>query len=366
MADEGPGKRHRKGISLLELAEMFPDEGAAVKWFERVMWNGKRCCGHCGSLRTVESSHAKMPYWCSDCRSYFSVRTGTGMERSKVPVRKWAYAIYLDVTSLKGVAAVKLHRDIRVAYKTAWFMQQRIRGAFGAEGPAVLSGSVEVDEMSNAKRKELEGTGRGPMGKTVVVGARDRDTGQVAAQVIDSTDRETLQGFVDDHAGSDAALPIDDATAYKGSGRKHATVKHSAAGCVRSLEGATVDTTGGVESIRSMRARRAAVPARQGRAARVPQPPSGWADYDPATVWLKALARRGFPSSKVGRWEWRATCPHCSGVDRFRILRGPDGYISGSTKTVHMKPLDARCLDGCDAEAVARILYPFQRRSRVT
>jgi len=260
MAHTAPGKSHRKGISLLELAEMFPDEKAAVKWFERVMWPTERACGHCGSLRTVESSHAKMPYWCSDCRSYFSVRTGTVMERSKVPVLKWAYAIYLDVTSLKGVAAMKLHRDIKVAYKTAWFMQQRIREAFRAEGPAIFDGPVEVDEsyfggkranMSNARRKELEGAGRGPVGKTAVVAAKDRETKQVAARVIEATDRETLQGFVDEHASPDAALYTDDATAYKGSGREHETVKHSAAEYVRYLEGATIHTNG-VESFWSM------------------------------------------------------------------------------------------------------------------
>ena len=135
---KGPGRSHRKGISLIELAERFPTEEAAVKWFEDVVWPGERACGKCGSTRTVESSHAKMPYWCSDCRSYFSVRTGTVMERSKVPVRKWVYAIYLDVTGLKGVAAMKLHRDIGVSYKTAWFMQQRIREA--RDGPSCREG----------------------------------------------------------------------------------------------------------------------------------------------------------------------------------------------------------------------------------
>jgi len=50
------------------------------------------------------------------------------------------------------------------------------------------------------------------------------------------------------------------------------------------------------------------------------------------------------------------------------VLRGPDGYISGGegSRTVHTKPLDVRCLDGCDVLAVARILHPFQHRSRVT
>ena len=161
---KGPGRSHRKGISLIELAERFPTEEAAVKWFEDVVWPAERACGKCGGTRTVESSHAKMPYWCSDCRSYFSVRTETVMERSKVPVRKWVYAIYLDVTSLKGVAAMKLHRDIGVSYKTAWFMQQRIREAFAAEGPVAMSGPVEVDETymggKSRNRHASERTGR--------------------------------------------------------------------------------------------------------------------------------------------------------------------------------------------------------------
>ena len=65
-----------------------------------------------------------------------------------------------------------------------------------------FSGPVEVDEtymggkcrnMINAKRKELAGTGRGPVGKTAVLGAKDRETNQVAAQVVTSTDKQTLQ-----------------------------------------------------------------------------------------------------------------------------------------------------------------------------
>ena len=59
-----------------------------------------------------------MPYWCGDCRSYFSVRTGTPLQRSKVPLRKWAIAIYLEITSLKSVSSIKLHRDLGVTQKT--------------------------------------------------------------------------------------------------------------------------------------------------------------------------------------------------------------------------------------------------------
>ena len=70
--------------------------------------------------------------------------------------------------------------------------------------------------MSNAKRKALAGTGRGPVGKTAVVGIKDRATKKVAAKVVRSTDARTLQGFVIDHADESATVYTDDAGAYEG------------------------------------------------------------------------------------------------------------------------------------------------------
>ncbi|MCY3956793.1 MAG: transposase [Chloroflexi bacterium] len=43
------------------------------------------------------------------------------MERSKISLRKWAFAIYLCTTSLK------LHRDLAITQKSAWLIVYRIR-----------------------------------------------------------------------------------------------------------------------------------------------------------------------------------------------------------------------------------------------
>ena len=101
--------------------------------------------------------------------------------------------------------------------------------------------------MSNARRKALADTGRGPVGKTAVVGAKDRRTNQVAAQVVHATDQQTLQGFVEDHAAPGATVYTDNATAYESLPFNHATVKHSLSEYVKG------DIhTNGIESLWSM------------------------------------------------------------------------------------------------------------------
>ena len=256
MAKKAPGKAHREGLTVVELMDMFPTEEAATEWFESIIWPDGRHCPKCGSVRTREASHAKMPYWCSDCRSYFSIKTGTAMQRSKIPLRKWAIAIYLCLTNLKSVSSMKLQRDIGVSQPTAWFMLHRIRQAWAVEHDDQFDGPVEVDEtyfggkrknMSKAKRKELAGTGRGAVGKTAVVGMKDRDSNMVTARVVDETDAHTLQGFVGDHAAEGATVYTDDHGGYQGMPFEHETVKHSVGEYVSGMA-----HTNGIESFWSM------------------------------------------------------------------------------------------------------------------
>ena len=258
MAKKGPGRAYREGLTIVQLMDMFPTEEAATAWFESVLWpDGERHCGKCGSVRTREVPSAKpMPYWCTDCRGYFSVRTGTPLARSNVPMRKWVIALYLCLTSLKSVSSMKLSRDIGVKQETAWFMLHRIREAWAGDGEGPFDGPVEIDEtyfggkrknMSKAKRKELAGTGRGAVGKTAVVGAKDRDTNKVVAQVVEATDSVTLHDFVADTAEPGAVVYTDDAAAYEGIPNPHESVKHSVNEYVRGMA-----HTNGIESFWSM------------------------------------------------------------------------------------------------------------------
>ena len=242
MASNSPGRSERNGISMFALQKMFPTEESARIWFESVFWPNGRVCPRCGSLRTHEAGHRHMPYRCSDCRSYFSVKTGTLMEESRLPLLKWVYALYLELTSLKGISSMRLHREIEVSQKSAWFMLHRIRAGLLPKNAELFNDEVEIDEtyiggkrknMSNKKRKELAGTGRGSVGKVAVVGVKETSTRQVRAMVVPDAKKTTLLPFIKQHVGDGTQVYTDDSKSYLNIPYPHEVVKHSVGEYVR-------------------------------------------------------------------------------------------------------------------------------------
>ena len=225
----------------------YQDDEAARAQLETIRWPQGPFCPYCGNfdrvVPTITPNKAKSGGWyrCKDCRRNFTVRVGSIFHRSHVPLHKWLLAFRLVAGSKKGISAHQLHRHLHVDYKTAWFLEHRIRecmdeddsGPLGGEGKTVEADETFLNkqrgrgvwEFSNVEQRWTKRRDR----RSVPVFALVERGGKARAMPISNTTSAELRRALKTHADIKSALMTDDWQAYQRPAREfasHETVNH--------------------------------------------------------------------------------------------------------------------------------------------
>jgi transposase-like protein len=227
----------RSTISTFKLFELFPDNETARLYLEDRLWPNGPVCPECKSGERITVRKDGF-YRCNACGDFdFTIRTGTVFERSKVPLHKWVYSMYLLVTARKGISSMQLAKEIGVTQKTAWFILGRLREACSApDSIDKLKGIIEIDEAffggkeGNKHESKKLHAGRGSVGKTTVLGMRERG-GRTYAKVTPIRSLQSVQDEIVANIEVGAQIYTDEHVLFQdldGLFYKHEAVNHSA------------------------------------------------------------------------------------------------------------------------------------------
>ncbi len=228
--------------TLQEAILYFSNPDNCVDYLAVRRWPDGVICPTCGS-KNVKYNTDRRWWQCSThhAKRQFSVKVGSIMEDSAIPLDKWLVAMWLLTNCKNGISSYEIARDVKVTQKSAWFMMHRIRLAmqddFFGNKLGGDSGEVEVDETfiggkarnMHVSKRQRRITGTGGKDKTAVMGIMERG-GKLRAVVVPNRRKAALQTEVRKHVEAGAALYTDALLSYEGlaTDYAHKVVDHAA------------------------------------------------------------------------------------------------------------------------------------------
>src|SRR3974390_399424 len=175
------------GLDLLEFQKKFRTEKACLKHLLQLRWPQGFRCPRCQHDRAYFHSTRHL-YECQACSYQASLTAGTIFHKTRTPLRKWFWMIFLMGRQKSGASMLSLQRLLKIRdYKTVWTMGHKIRKAMADRDAAYqLAGLLEMDDTYFGATKPGK-RGRGAAGKAKVVGPwRLRTTSPVSPRCAGS------------------------------------------------------------------------------------------------------------------------------------------------------------------------------------
>jgi len=257
-AKKGYIRINKSGMNIINFAQEFPDEESCRSDFKSVREKQGVVCKKCQCTKHWWLN-AKRQWKCAKCGFRTTLRSGTFMQNSNLPIRKWYLAMAFMSFSKKGVSATELQRQIgHKHYVTVWFLMHRIREAMGErDSQYTLVDMIEFDEAavvtatSKKDKNELK-KGRGSQRiSNIAVAAEsipleDIKTGQLSnlcryfkMQKLESYKSEEIDNFIEENVDPASVVTTDKSTSYlniEGYVEEHITVKSDKVTTQKSLK----------------------------------------------------------------------------------------------------------------------------------
>lgn len=220
-----------KQFTVTDFFKRFPDDDTCLDHLMKIRYGFELDCPKCEKHGKFSRIRKVKAYQCAFCGHHIHPMAGTPFERSRTPLQKWFYAMYLFTTSRHGVPAKELQRQLGVTYKTAWRMGHEIRKYMAStDGDDGLSGHVEIDETYVGGKDNVRGRPTAENSKkTPVLGMVERG-GNVMTHVVPDVRVTTIMPIIKGNIEDGTQVSTDQAHAYRRMNRigyKHEWVNHA-------------------------------------------------------------------------------------------------------------------------------------------
>ena len=146
-------KIKQSSISYEFVAKKFPSEEVFIEYFEKVKYPNGIFCPRCKSKQIYKVKNYPKKRQCGACRKSFSIFKGTIFENSKVPFKKWLFAMHLMVNARKSVSACQMNREIGGSYMTSWRLMHKVRVAMREQDKYIKFFKLIEEINKNYSRK---------------------------------------------------------------------------------------------------------------------------------------------------------------------------------------------------------------------